>query len=308
MQRAVLSAIILISIFLETTMAFAKANGPAVVVSIKPIHSLVAGVMEGIAQPTLLVAGGGSPHGYVLRPSEARALANADLVIWVGHTLETFLEKPLGTLSKKARTIEVLDLLPGDLLPARSGGQWDEQHDELHHGHEAGDANPHVWLNPRLATKIVVQTAQVLSDIDPENSIRYKENASHLQQKLEQLDKTLTAKLAPVQALPYIVFHDAYQYFEDAYQLNPVGSLTVNPERKPGAKRILEIRKKIQQSGALCVFSEPQFEPRLIVTLTEGTDVRTGVLDPLGTDLPVGTESYFLLMNNLADSLVKGLR
>jgi zinc transport system substrate-binding protein len=313
MKRTALIIIMSIATLLLATATFAKADGPRVVVSIKPIHSLVTGVMHGVAEPSLLIKGGGSPHGYVLRPSEARAMANADLVIWVSHSLESFLEKPLRTLAKKARSLELLDTLSDDLLPFREDDEWGSDDDEHghghdHHGHGEDDANPHLWLNPKLAQKIVTHTAQALSEIDPVNKALYEANAAAVSKRLSQLDESLSAKLAPVNERPYIVFHDAYQYFEDAYQLNSVGSLTVDPERKPGAKRILEIRSKIKSSGAVCVFSEPQFEPRLIATLTEGTNVRTGVLDPLGADLPAGVESYFLLMNNLADNLLEGLR
>ena len=309
MNKSALLAFVLVCVLFSASTAMAQTDGPRVVVSIKPIHSLVSGLMEGVAEPTLLIKGSGSPHGYVLRPSEARALADADLVIWVGHALETFMEKPLKTLSSKAASLELLDALEDDLLTFRSGDEWDE-HDHAgdHYGHGKTDVNPHVWLNPKLAIKIVASTTQALSDLDPANRNRYTANASCLTQKLEELDKNLADKLAPVKERPYIVFHDAYQYFEDAYQLNSAGSLTVSPERKPGAKKIYEIRKRIQESGAVCVFSEPQFEPRLIATLIEGTNVRTGILDPLGADLPEGTDSYFVLLNNLADNLVEGLR
>ena len=309
MKKNILPILFLLFVFVTTTIADAETGEPKVVVSIKPIHSLVTGVMKGVAEPTLLVSGGGSPHGYVLRPSEASALANGKLIIWVGHALESFLQKPMQTLAKDARSIELLDVLESDLLPVREGGNWDEHnHNEHHHGHETADANPHLWLNPKLAQKIVSVTAEALGDLDAENRTRYADNANRLIERLAQLDQGLKTKLEAVKDSPYIVFHDAYQYFEEAYHLNAVGSLTVSPERKPGAKRILEIRDKIKSSGALCVFSEPQFEPRLVRTLTEGMNVRTGVLDPLGADLPAGEESYFMLMNNLADNLVKGLR
>lgn len=313
MNKSALFVIFLAVVILVSTTTFAQADAPKVVVSIKPIHALVTGVMEGIADPTLLIKGGGSPHGYVMRPSEARAMANADLVIWVGHTLEGFLEKPLKTLAKSAHSLELMDELSADLLPFRAEDEWGEEeghrgHSHDHHDHGEDDANPHLWLNPKLAQKIVTQTVVALSEIDPVNKAQYESNAATLSKRLTELDESLSAKLEPVKDKPYIVFHDAYQYLEDAYQLNPVGSLTVDPERKPGARRILEIRNKIKDSGAVCVFSEPQFEPRLIATLTEGTNVRTGILDPLGADLSVGVESYFQLMNNLADNLVQGLR
>jgi zinc transport system substrate-binding protein len=168
--------------------------------------------------------------------------------------------------------------------------------------------NPHLWLNPLLAKQVVTQTAAALSEIDPAHQQQYQQNAEQLQARLDALHLRLEAKLAPVKTIPYVVFHDAYQYFENAYGLNAVGSITVDPERQPGAKRILEMREKIQSLNARCVFSEPQFEPRLLATLIEGTGARTGTLDPLGSELPAGPESYFLLLNNLADDLLRGLQ
>lgn len=292
---------------------------PQVVVSIKPLHSLVAGVMLGVGEPQLLVKGGGSPHGYMLRPSEARALANAELVVWVGPQLESFLEKPLATLGRQARQLELAEELKPYLLPLRQGGKWERhQHktEKAADHHEPADShgkdehtenNPHLWLDPLLAIRIVDLTAAALSEIDPANRNQYESNAAQMKIRLTNLHTELKSKLAPVQDVPYIVFHDAYQYFETAFGLNTVGSLTIDPERKPGAKRIIEIRKKISESNARCVFSEPQFEPRLVATVIEGSGARNGILDPLGADLPVGSESYFQLLNNLADNLLEGL-
>lgn len=292
-----------------SSLACSEESPPQVVVSIKPIHALVAGVMQGVAEPTLLIKGGGSPHGYVLRPSEARALANADLIVWVGHSLEGFLEKPLENLARKARALELITALKNDLLPIRKTGSFDaHNHNSGHHDHADAEVNPHLWLSPRVAKKIVAQTASELTNLDPLHKSQYQENATRLAQRLNRLDQQLAEKLAPVKDIPYIVFHDAYQYFEHSYGLNAVGALTIDPERKPGAKRIREIRDKIKNSGAKCLFSEPQFEPRLIATITEGTNTRTGILDPLGADLPSGEESYFQLLNNLVDNLINGLR
>lgn len=292
---------------------------PEVVVSIKPLHSLVAGVMQGVGKPELLVKGGGSPHGYVLRPSEAQVLSRAQLVVWVGPELESFLEKPLATLGHKAQQLELSEKLKASLLPLREGGSWeahshhhaagDDDHDaEVHHEHEHGEFNPHLWLDPAMAKRIVTLTADALSQIDPARRDRYQDNAKQMIERLERLDLRLKKQLAPVKDTPYIVFHDAYQYFESAYGLNAVGSLTIDPERKPGVKRIKEIRAKINSLNARCVFSEPQFQSRLVATVIEGTKTRTGILDPLGADIPEGVDAYFQLMTRLGDNLYEGLK
>jgi zinc transport system substrate-binding protein len=309
-------SLILFIILMTAPARAAEPQSPKVVVSIKPIHSLVAGVMQGVAEPQLLMKGGGSPHGYVLRPSEARSLAEADLVVWVGHELESFLEKPLSTLGRNARQLELSEELESDLLPLRGGGSW-EAHDDDHgdrepepaaHHEEHGEQDQHLWLDPQVAKQIVTKTAAALAEIDPARRELYQKNAARLRERLDGLHAQLKAKLAPVKNVPYVVFHDGYQYFEAAYGLNAVGSVTIDPERRPGAKRIREIREKIKELHARCVFSEPQFESRLVATVIEGTGAKTGVLDPVGVELPAGAESYFQLLNALADNLVAGLR
>ena len=291
--------------------AWAAPAGPRVVVSIKPLHSLVAGVMEGVAEPQLLLQGGASPHGYVLRPSEAKLLTDAQLIVWVGPQLESFMQKPLASLAGKARRLQLAEELQARLLPARTGGAWED--DGHGHGHDHGHGRPlsrdqHLWLDPLLAKQIVEKTLTALVAIDPANQTLYQHNAAQVQQRLDRLHEELKARLAPVQKIPYIVFHDAYQYFEAAYGLNAVGSLTIDPERKPGARRIRELRQRIQELQARCVFSEPQFEPRLVATVIEGSGARTGVLDPIGADLPAGPDAYVRLLTALADNLTACLR
>ncbi len=314
------TALILLAALTTATAGAAAPQNPAVVVSIKPIHSLVAGVMQGVGEPQLLITGGGSPHGYVLRPSEARSLARADLIVWVGPTMESFLQKSLSTLGRNARQLRLSDELAASLLPLREGGSWEahahedreggnaEEHGVHADGGEEGALDPHLWLDPRLAQQIVTKTAAALAEIDPAHRENYRKNAARLHERLDRLHAQLQAKLAPVEDVPYVVFHDAYHYFEAAYGLNAVGSIAIDPERKPGARRIMEIREKISELQARCVFSEPQFEPRLVTTVIEGTGANTGVLDPLGVELPAGEESYFQLLNALADNLTVCLR
>lgn len=298
-------------------LAFVPARaGPAprVVVSLKPLHSLVAGVMDGIGSPSLLVTGGASPHGTTLRPSEARALSEAALVFWVGPQLEAFLARPLRTLVTGGRVITLTEAPGMRLLPAREGGVW-EAHDSARGGTEGGarkaregELDLHLWLDPENAKRIVEIAAAELSRADAANAARYRSNGTALAQRIDALDRELRDRLAPVARRPYVVFHDAYQYFERRYGLNAAGSITVSPERAPGARRLREIREKVATLGATCVFSEPQFEPALVAAVTEGNMSGTGVLDPLGTDLPAGPEAYFALMRGLATALENCLK
>jgi zinc transport system substrate-binding protein len=289
---------------LAAAAATLLAAGPAaafdgVVASIKPIHSLVAGVMEGVGQPALIVQGGASPHTYALRPTDAEALQSAKLVFWIGPALEAFLEKPLGTLSSGATVIE-LDKAPGmTLLPIREGGTFEADDD----GDAEGPFNAHVWLDPQNARAMVEAIAVALAQADPGNGDRYRANAQALEKRLDGLESEVAETVEPVKGRGFIVYHDAYQYFENRFGLAAAGSITISPETAPGAARIAEIREKIEELGAACVFTEPEFEPKIVDVTIEGTGARRGVLDPLGAELTDGPHLYFELLANLAGSL-----
>lgn len=329
--RAMSAAAAIVSAALMASTAM-TAEAPEVVVTIKPVHSLVAGLMAGVGEPALLITGAASPHSYSMRPSEARALEGADVVVWVGEGLETFLERPLQALAADARVVELAELEGMRLLAYREGGPWerhahdhdddqnhghDHDHDHGHdHGHDDdhdhddhgrhrghGIHDMHLWLDPMNAVAMVEGVAAALAEDNPAHADRYRDNAAAVTARLEALHRELEAELADVRQRPYVVFHDAYQYFEARYGLNPVGSITVSPEQTPGAARLTEIRERIAAVDAVCVFSEPQFEPALIAVVTEGTKVRTGVLDPLGADLEAGPDTYVTLMRNLSASL-----
>lgn len=286
-------------------LASPVAAAPKVVASVKPIHALIAGVMEGVGEPDLIVAGGASPHLYALKPLDAKRLERAEIVFWIGPIFEGFLEKPLATLAAKAQIVE-LDRAPGiTLLPARAGGAWEE--DDDHHAASALEQDGHLFLDPENAKAIVRIAVRRLTAIDRGNGARYAANGAALERRLDALDAALRQRLAPLRGVRFVVFHDAYQYFERRYGLAAIGSITVSPESQPGARRVQSIRDKIRTLGARCVFREPQFEPRLVDVVVSGTAAHTGVLDPEGALLARGPELYFELMNNLADGLVRCL-
>ncbi|MGK0674633.1 MAG: zinc ABC transporter substrate-binding protein [Halothiobacillaceae bacterium] len=284
------------------------AAGLAVATSIKPVDDLVRAVMDGVGEPTRLIPPGSSPHTYALKPSERLAVEQADVLFWIGPEVETALAKVTKVLRPGARIITLSTLPDMELLPARTGGDWERKrpvpqrhgHDGHHHG---GSYDGHLWLSPTNASMIVRAAAATLSAADPVHAAQYAANAEKAIRRLELLDDELKTKLAPVADKPFIVFHDAYQYFEHAYGLRAVGSILVSPEAMASAGRVQAMREKIKQLGAVCVFSEPQFEPKLVQTLIEGTQARTGVLDPLGAQLPPGLAGYEQLLRQLADNL-----
>jgi zinc transport system substrate-binding protein len=275
------------------------------VATIAPLHSLVAAVMKTIAGPALLLRGGVSPHDYRLRPSDMRALSRPDVVFWIGPEFETFLAKPLANAAD-VRSVALAQAAAVELLPLRSGGIWQaREHEGQGHDdtHDAGDFDTHIWLDPRNAAAMTRAIAAALSDVDPANAAVYRGNRDVLLLRLSDLEQDLHTLLAPVRDQPYIVFHDAYQYFERRFGLQARGSITLDPERRPGARRVSEIRARIETEGIRCVFSEPQFEPALVSTLIEGTGARQALLDPLGTGLTPGAEMYFQLLRDLAQAL-----
>lgn len=311
--------------------------GPRVVASIKPIHALVASVMEGVGTPDLIVGGAASPHAYALKPSQAQALESADLIFWIGHELESFLEKPVETIGSNARAVELIDSDGLIQLPFREGGPFEahdhgehEGHDDHadhaegddHHNHEEhaekdddghdhekehehhdGGFDAHLWLDPLNAKVFVKTIGEALTETDPANAATYAANVAKTNQKLDALIDEVNATLAPVHGKQFIVFHDAYQYFEKRFDMEAAGSITVNPEVRPSAERVAAIRDKVQELKASCAFSEPQFDSQLIDVAIEGTEARTAVLDPLGATLDDGPDLYFELIRGLATSM-----
>lgn len=284
-------------------------DAPPIAVSVKPLHALVASVMTGVGEPRLIVNGSASPHTYSLKPSNAADLQRAELVFWLGPSFEHFLEQPLASLATKA-TVVTMEQTPGlKLLPYREGGAFDTEDDgdathaeERHdHGEEAHDL--HFWLDPRNAAVMVEAIRAALVKADPAHEAQYNANAEAFDANLAALDAELQAELAPFRDQPFIVFHDAYQYFEKRYGLKVAGSITVSPETPPGAARIREIHDKIETLGATCVFAEPQFEPKLLSVVMEGSQARSGTLDPEGSTLPEGPGLYFALLRNLGTSI-----
>ncbi len=276
---------------------------PRVVASFKPLQSLAAGVMAGIGEPEVVIHGAGSPHTYALRPTEARELARADVVFWIGPGFESFLAKPIAALSGHARAVALIKAPGVRVLEARRGGSWEQDSDKPAAAGDLKDADPHIFLDPHNAEAIVEAMAAALTAADPPHAAQYEANAAVVIGRLKTLDGELAETLAPVHGIPFVVFHDATQYLEHRYALAAVGSIVVAPERPPGAKRIAGIRAKILAAHAACVFAEPQFESALVRAVVAGTRARTGVLDYVGVDLPPGPDAYFEMMRGLARSL-----
>lgn len=297
-----------------------------VIATIAPVHSLVAAVMGETGTPRLLVDPGASPHVYQLKPSARQSLQRANIVFYIGDGYETFLRKTLRQLPPQVRVV-ALSASPGmTLLEHRTGGGWEphvhaahthaathDHHHHDHHDHSAADSadkthhaahdDLHLWLSPANAVVMTKAIANVLAEVYPEHAAAYAANAAAATARLRALDARLRQQLEPLRDAPFIIFHDAYQYFERDYGLKAVGSVTLQPGKDISARRLREIRARIAETGARCVFREPQFDDRMVATVTEGTGARSGLLDPLGANLTPGPDQYAQLLRQLADAV-----
>ena len=319
---------------------FVPANADIkVVASIKPIHSLASYLMNGVAKPDLIVDGYASPHGFAMKPSHAKMLQNADLIFWVGEDVENFLEKPLGSIAKKAEKIELMQIKGLQVLKFRERNIFDDHNDHGHddhdkkedhdshakkedhddhgkkedhddHGkkedhddherHAHGEFDPHIWLDPINAKVILNEMVEHLIENDPKNEAKYKSN---LDEALKDIDKlTIDVMTELSNSVSSIVFHDAYQYFEKRFNVNILGAFTVNTDVMPGAEQLAEIREIIEHDKVACVFSEPQFNPDIIKAVAKDMNIKTGVIDPLGATLNPGKDLYFSLIKNMSAS------
>ncbi len=303
----------LLTISLITTLVgnVALAEVPHVAVDIAPVHSLVARVMDGVGTPDLIVQPGASPHEYTLRPSEAKALQDADLVFWTSSGLTPWLIDTIETLATDASVTELLEadgsieleLRESALFEVHNHGEHDDDHDdEAHKDHE--DAHdPHAWLSPKNAMTWLNVIAGQLSSANPENAGTYFANAATGRSEIEALIGEVNATLEPVRGEQFIVFHDAYQYFETDFDFPASGAISLSDASDPSPARIAEIQARIAEEGIRCVLAEPQFNPGLVETVLDGTGAQTSILDPLGSDLELGSALYPQLIRNLSIAL-----
>lgn len=326
----------------------ALADVPNVAADIAPVHSLVARVMEGVGEPSLIVAPGASPHEYSLRPSEATALQNADLVFWIGHDLTPWLEDAIEALAEDATVVELMEADGTTELPIREGALFEEhrhgdedhaaeheehehgnhaehaadherhdhgdhadhadEHEDAHEGHDHadhghGDHDPHLWLSPDNGSAWLNAIAAALSAADPDNAGAYFSNAAAGREELSSLRAEINSILEPVRGGNFIVFHDAYQYFEAAFDFPASGAISVSDATDPSPARISEIQARVADQNVTCIMSEPQFNPGIVASVMDGSDAKTGVMDPLGSSLDPGADLYPQLLRNLATSL-----
>jgi len=281
-----------------------QAKAPRVVTDIAPVHALVSQVMAGVGTPELLVNPGVSPHGYSLRPSQARGLQQAELVFWIGEILTPWLGTPLENLANDAVKVALHDADGTIQLPYRN----DHNHND-DHGHNDHDSiDPHMWLDPENAKIWYDLIADELARINPENTALYRTNADTGKARLSALSAKINARLAPLQARGFLVFHDSFQYYETRFNLSSRGAISLGDGSAPNAARLSNARETVAQQGIVCVFSEPQFNASVVTSVIEGTDVKTAVLDPLGINVTIGKDLYMQVLRGITTAFVDCLK
>ena len=284
----------------------AKVSASEIAVTIKPLHSLVTAVAGNTAKPYLLVSGNSSPHGFTFKPSQLVALSKAKIIFVIDEDFETFMEKALNSLSEGVTKVGVAKSGRVKLLPLRKGGAWEEEkHGGHDHGHDHGSNDMHVWLDPKNAVRMAKGIVRALSKVFPENKDVYRSNARKLVASITKVDEELENHFAKNKNRPFIVFHDAYQYFEKRYGLEGVGSITFDPHDFPSSKRLRGVREKLKSTKAACVFKEPQFSDRLVKTVVQGTSAKIVSLDPLGSAIKPGAKMYLSLLQQMRNSFTQ---
>lgn len=265
----------------------AKADGLKVLTDMPVVQSLVAQVMGDLGSPQVLLQQGADLHSFQLRPSQVQAIAAADLLFWVGPELTPWLQDTIDAIGPASQTVALLDT-PG----------------VAQRGYDQAGTDPHAWLDPANAMVWLDVIAAELSARDQVNQATYSANAAAAKAAILRLDADIKAILAPVAAAPLVVYHDAYGYFSTRYGLNIVGELELGDASAPSAERLAGIRAALQSEGAVCIFPEAQHDPKLLMSVVEGTGVRVGAaVDPEGTSLPYGPELYGALMIGLASAI-----
>lgn len=286
-----------------------RADAPRVAVDIPPVHALVAQVMAGVGTPDLIVAPGTSPHGYALRPSEARMLQAADLVVWVGPGLTPWLGAALPRIAAQAEIVTLATHPATRILPLRdradfTGGTADHADGHGHGGEQGGLSDPHMWLDPGNGRAWLGAIAGALARIDPDNAARYAANAAAAQADLAALQEELAERLAADPPAPFVVFHDGYQYLEAAFDLPAAGAIVLADGSDPSPARLAEIRAVVRDRGVRCAFAEPQLNTALVDTVIDGTDAVIAVVDPLGATHAPGPGLYAAVLRDLVGALV----
>lgn len=287
-----------------------------VLTTIKPLGFIAAAITDGVSEPRVLLPTGASPHDFSLRPSDIRSINSADLVVWVGPELEGFMAKPLANHphALALTQVEGMPLFNYATQDSHDSHDHDDHdhaahehgdHDEGHEGHHQEGVDPHIWLGPTQSKVIAKAIASELGKLDPANQARYDANLAAFDTKVDAKDKVIAGQMKAVNEKGYFVFHEAYGYWERHYGMSSKGHFTVSPERRPGAKTLVDIRKALEEKQASCIYAEPQFSPAVIESVARNTGAKVLLLDEVGAQVPLGPDGYPQFMQQLADAFAQ---
>lgn len=287
-----------------------------VLATIKPLGFIAAAITDGVSEPKVLLPTGASPHDFSLRPSDIRSINSADLVVWVGSELEGFMAKPLANHphALALTQVEGMPLFNYATQDSHDSHDHDDHdhaahehgdHDEGHEGHHHEGVDPHIWLGPTQSKVIAKAIASELGKLDPANQARYDANLAAFDTKVDAKDKVIAGQMKAVNEKGYFVFHEAYGYWERHYGMSSKGHFTVSPERRPGAKTLVDIRKALEEKQASCIYAEPQFSPAVIESVARNTGAKVLLLDEVGEQVPLGPDGYPQFMQQLADAFAQ---
>ena len=284
---------------------FAAASAPNVLTTIKPLQLISQAITEGVTDSEVLLPPGASPHNHSLRPSDARKLHSADVIFWVGPSMESFLTRTLPS-SEKVKVVAMMDVKSIKLRKNNEDdGHTHEHHDHHGHKHDHGEYDPHLWLSTDNGRAMAAAMAEALVEIDSKHASQYQENLNSFLRSLDETDERNKKKLAGLEERPFFVFHDAYGYLQDQYNLNIGGHVTLGPEQQSGLKHFTNLNHTMKSAGKTCIFREPQFHPGQIDSLINGLPVKVGVLDPLGEDIAVDPDGFANFINSLVDNITE---
>ncbi|QIQ21085.1 zinc ABC transporter substrate-binding protein ZnuA [Zophobihabitans entericus] len=292
-------------LFIHLTFSAFSINAQAKIISsIKPVGFITEAIAYDVVETDILLPDGASPHSYALRPLDVQKIKSADLVIWIGKDLETFLPNILKNVDDREQ-LQLFGVKGVEALLYSDEDEHDHEHEneesehEHEHDHEHGEFDTHIWLSPEIAKAVAVAIHERLLILFPDKKVQLDANLSSFLSQVTETEQVIAKKLISVQNSGYFVFHDAYGYFERQFGLKHLGHFTLNPEIQPGVQKVYQIKQQLLKEQAVCVFREPQFNPAIIDKVISGTHVRSGILDPLGMDIPVSKDAYTHFLNTL---------
>lgn len=291
------------SLFLSTFLLAPYAYGHEkikVVASIKPLSGLTKAIGGGYITVDTILSTNHSEHIYQLKPQDVKNIQSADLIFWVGPSLETYLKKPLKIKNDKSKNVFSLMAIPHlTTYPARQGLEWSDAHNHQHE-HDAYDS--HIWLDPNNALTMISFISAKLSEIDPAHAKDYEHNAHELSEKIISFDKKALSELSQQQNKDFLVFHDGYQYFEKHYHLKATGAISLGHDQGLTPQNIDKILTLVKEKKVDCLFVEPGQKAPIIEKIAHEKHIYLGELDPMGSLIEDDQNHYLNMLEKMKDS------